>query len=106
MKIHRQIQRLNIIHKLIEREETGTPDEFARRVHISKRQLYNILDEFKLLGAPIKYDMRLKTYVYTKKCKAEFSFEIKVLSKDELDFISGGCIIGMHNQYIIGNIYL
>lgn len=101
MKIHKQIQRLNIIHKLIEREETGTPDEFARRVHISKRQLYNILDELKLLGASIKYDMKLKTYVYTKKCEVEFVFKVKVLSKDELDSISGGCIIGAYNRQII-----
>jgi hypothetical protein len=32
-----QLDRLYSIHKLIQQEKTGTPDEFAKQFHLSKK---------------------------------------------------------------------
>jgi len=66
------IERINRIHKLIQRRATGKPDEFAEKLHLKKRQLYNILDEFKGYGAGIKYSRVSNTYYY------ENDFEIMI----------------------------
>jgi hypothetical protein len=56
--------RLINAHKLIYSETTGTPREFAKKLHIGKSQLQVLLDEFKIIGAKIKYDSHKKTYYY------------------------------------------
>jgi predicted DNA-binding transcriptional regulator YafY len=58
------IDRLYNIHKLIQQEETGTPDEFAQQFHLSRRQLYNILGELKDYGAVIKHNRTKHTFYY------------------------------------------
>ena len=65
MLIFETIDRLHRMHQLIKREGTGTPDEFANRFHIKRRQLYNILDEFKDYGADIRYSTAKSSYYYT-----------------------------------------
>lgn len=58
------IERVHRIHKLIQRRSTGTPDEFAEKLHLKKRQLYNILDELRSNGASIKYSRIDNTFYY------------------------------------------
>jgi hypothetical protein len=58
------IERVHRIHKLIQRKATGTPEEFAEKLHLRKRQVYNILDEFRGYGACIKYNRISGTYYY------------------------------------------
>lgn len=77
MKEFEQIERLQIIHQLIEQQKTGSPDEFAKILHISKRQLYNILGELKLRGAPIEYDSKERTYLYTNDYEISFKMGSK-----------------------------
>ena len=72
MNVFETINRLYEIHKWILREETGTPDEFADRFHLSRRQLYNILDEMKDMGAEIKYSRIGHTFYYVN------DFDIKI----------------------------
>ena len=36
-----RVARLVDIHQLIKREKTGTPIEFAKKLHVSRSQLYN-----------------------------------------------------------------
>lgn len=69
------IDRVLRIHKLIKREATGTPDEFARKLDIKKRHLYNILEEFKDYGAAIRYSREKLSFYY------ENDFEISVTIK-------------------------
>jgi predicted DNA-binding transcriptional regulator YafY len=72
MNLFEAIDRLYEIHKWILREKTGAPDEFADRFHLSRRQLYNILDELKDWGAEIKYSRSRHTFYYAN------DFEIKI----------------------------
>lgn len=69
-----EIQRINRVQYLISHKATGTPEEFAQKLHVSKRQLFNIIGIMKDLGANIKYDRSACTYYYTK----DFDFGIWV----------------------------
>jgi len=90
MKLFEQIDRLNFIHKLIEEERTGTPDHFAKRLNVSKRQLFNIIDELKLLGAPICYDTEIKSYRYEKEYFLNIDINMRFLTEEDLSDINGG----------------
>jgi DNA-binding protein len=64
MQLFKTIDRACQIHALIQKEATGTPDEFAKRLHISRRLLYYLLDELKDVGAEIEYNRRKSTFYY------------------------------------------
>ena len=36
------------------------PVELSQKLHVSKRQLYNLVDEFRAMGASIKYSREIK----------------------------------------------
>ena len=48
----------------IKRKATGNPKEFARRLGISERSLYEYLNLMKELGAPINYCYIRQSYYY------------------------------------------
>jgi predicted DNA-binding transcriptional regulator YafY len=73
MNRYEMVSRMYNIHLLIEQEVTGTPDEFAARFRISRRQLYYVLDELKDYGAQFKYSRRRHTFYYIR----EFEFALK-----------------------------
>jgi predicted DNA-binding transcriptional regulator YafY len=58
------IHRLYKIHNRILQEETGTPNEFAGQLHISRSHLYNLIGELKDYGAEIKYCRKRQTFFY------------------------------------------
>ncbi|GHV20738.1 hypothetical protein FACS1894174_03160 [Bacteroidia bacterium] len=58
------IERLYRMHKLIQQESTGTPDEFAERFHVKRRQLFYLLEELKSYGAVVKYHPLKSSYYY------------------------------------------
>ncbi len=90
MKLFNQIQRINLMHKLIKQRRTGTPAELARRLNISTSNLYCILDDLKLIGAPIHYSRQQRTYFYTKSFEINITIDIKELSNSQLKVINGG----------------
>ncbi|WP_459188345.1 helix-turn-helix domain-containing protein [Parabacteroides sp. APC149_11_2_Y6] len=87
MQLFKTIDRACQIHALIQKEATGTPDEFAKRLHISRRLLYYLLDELKDVGAEIEYNRRKSTFYYAN--DFEFNFIIKALDLkcDENNYI-------------------
>jgi hypothetical protein len=56
MKSLKYIDRINKIHSLINSEKTGTPEAFAKKLYLSRRQMYNELEFFKTLKAKIRYN--------------------------------------------------
>jgi predicted DNA-binding transcriptional regulator YafY len=58
------IDRINYINRLIKIKSTGTPDQLAKRIHISKRTVFELIKTMKEFGAPIKYDRYRRTYFY------------------------------------------
>jgi hypothetical protein len=74
MSILKYIDRLKRMDDLIRRKATGTPDEFAERLHISPSQLYADLNEMRALGAPIQYCSTRKSYFYELEGKLVIDF--------------------------------
>ena len=97
MKLFEQIERLRLIHKLIDNEKTGCPDYFARRLGVSKRQLYNIIDDLRLSGAPIRYDSSINSYRYEQDFILKIDIKMQLLTEDEKKSANGGYFLSQCN---------
>jgi len=65
-KIKEIINRLDRIYSLIKNKSTGTPEQFAYKLNISKRQLYNDIKCLKEdFNAPILYNKTINSYEFT-----------------------------------------
>lgn len=62
--LKREIRQIETLHFLILHKMTGTPDQLAEKLSISRRQLFNLLAFFRHVGATIKYDGMNCTYYY------------------------------------------
>jgi predicted DNA-binding transcriptional regulator YafY len=68
---------LNLLLRLdqfIRQKGTGSPPEFARKMGISERSLYEYLKVLKDLGAPIKWSRQDRSYYYTMEGQFRISF--------------------------------
>jgi predicted DNA-binding transcriptional regulator YafY len=68
---------LNLLLQLdqfIRQKGTGNPPEFARKLGISERSLYEYLKVLKDLGAPIKWSRQDKSYYYSVDGQFRISF--------------------------------
>lgn len=84
------IDRINLLDKLIRQRRTGTPDELSARLGISVSRLYVVLDELKTLGAPICYSRRLLTYYYEQEFAISIAVNIEELETSQTRHISAG----------------
>lgn len=89
MQLFETIDRIQRIHKLIQNESTGTPCEFAERFHIGRRQLYNILEEFKDFGALIQYSRAKNTFFYRNNFELELTIKVSPLKEQEKVYTYG-----------------
>jgi biotin operon repressor len=64
MKVFEYLDRISMMHKLVSRQRTGTPEEFARQLGVSRTSLYELIDELRSRGAPIVYSKSAKTFFY------------------------------------------
>jgi hypothetical protein len=80
--------------QLIRFENTGDSNEFSEKLGISRRQLYYFVEELKVLGLPLSYDRKLKTFYYEKDCMLKIEISIKELGDSELRNYGGGKIFG------------
>lgn len=90
MNILRNIERIQMLHKLIKDEKTGTPDSLSHRLDISRASLYNLLDELKSIDAPIRYSRRRETFYYATPFDLNAFFRIQRLEPIDLKKINGG----------------
>lgn len=90
MNFIKQIERIKRMHKLICSEKTGTPNIFARKLCISRSQLYNELELIKELDAPLKYCKKRESYYYETSFELVLSFSLKTIKDDESKEIYGG----------------
>jgi biotin operon repressor len=86
MSLLKSIERLQRIDTMIRRQATGTSDEFAKKLGISRSMLMENLREMKDLGAAICFCQHRRTYYYT----SEFGLVIGDLSKNK---VKGGIFI-------------
>lgn len=52
------------MHELIRRKSTGSPNEFAQKMNLSRSMLMNYLKEMKEMGAPVCYSYDRCSYYY------------------------------------------
>lgn len=86
----KSLERLQQLHELIEAENTGTPGELACKMSISKRMVYNLIDQLKNFEASICYCRKTKTYYYSKDFQLKVSISVSVISNNELTEIFAG----------------
>ena len=91
MDIIKVIDRIKKVNMLIKERRTGSPEEFAAHLGISKRQLYNIFEFFKSYGASIKYSRTRETFYYTEKdFNLIIDFSVTPIHTSEAVKINGG----------------
>ncbi|MDL2214999.1 HTH domain-containing protein [Dysgonomonas sp. OttesenSCG-928-M03] len=78
MTVQKYIDRMNYLCKLIENESTGTPEELAEKLSVSKRQMFNLINNLKDMGAEIKYNRVRATYYFINDFEMVINVEIRV----------------------------
>jgi hypothetical protein len=96
----KNIERLQQVHALIETETTGTPRELARRLHISERLVYHLIEQLKDYNAAIVYDRSRKTYYYEDEFELHVNISVSIMSNNETTQIFGGRSIVRNNGRI------
>ena len=91
MKTLKQIERLRKANKLIRQQNTGTPAEFASKLHVSERELYRLIEYLKEVDARISYSRNSNTYYYKEDFDLLVSIKIQVLVREEVKTIYAGC---------------
>ena len=66
------IGNLRKMDKLIRLECTGPAKDFAEKLGISRRTVFNHIDDLKAMGAEIIYDFIKRSYCYTKPFTLKF----------------------------------
>jgi biotin operon repressor len=88
--IFKQLNRLQQLDQLIRQKRTGTAEELANKLSLSRRQVYNWIEELKLMGLEIEYNRHIKSFIYLKQYKIDISMDIKELSAEESQVIYAG----------------
>lgn len=83
MKTIKNLERLQQLHLLIETECTGSPKGLSRKMAISERLVYSLIDQLKSLNAKILYNRNRQTYYYSEAFQLYISISITVGSRNE-----------------------
>lgn len=92
MTLFEQLQRLEQLDQLIRLKATGRPPALARRLHVSERTVYYLIDMLRSFGAEIYYNADRGSYCYPESQEVEIRFTIRV---HECASIKGGL-----NEYL------
>ena len=90
MKVFEIIERLEKINECLKEEKTGTAEEFAAKIGVSRSMLFNYFDYLKSYDIEIKYDSSKNSHVIHGNKKLEIQQPIRVLKNDELISTGGG----------------
>ncbi|KAF2515880.1 hypothetical protein EYY60_01800 [Flavobacterium zhairuonense] len=90
MNFIKQIERIKKIHRLIATEKTGTPSVFAKKLSLSRSQLYNELEVIKELDAPVRYCKKRESFYYETSFELILNYSLKTIKDDESKEIFGG----------------
>ena len=64
MKNLKNLDRLQQLHNLILKENTGTPKDLSELLRINKQSVHSLMNELKEYEATISYSNRRKTFYY------------------------------------------
>ncbi|MBI5540702.1 MAG: HTH domain-containing protein [Bacteroidia bacterium] len=80
MSIISNLDKLKLINSEIKKEQTGSPEDFAKKLCVSRSMLYNYIEEIKTLGAQIKYNRTIKTFYFEN--NFDITIDIKFQSRN------------------------
>ena len=101
MTFTKTIERLQLLHELISQNKTGTPEQLANRLGVSRSYLYVMIDELRLLNLHISYSRKNKSFYYEKVVDVEFVLKIRTLNEDDLININAGSCISLFPSSIL-----
>ena len=79
----KNLKRLERLHGLILSECTGSPYELSRRLGISERLVYHLVEQLKDFDAKIGYDSSRRTYFYDDRFDLEFDVSVRVFGNNQ-----------------------
>ena len=80
----KNLHRLKRLHQLIRSECTGTPHELSRRLQISERLVYLLVEQLREFDALIDYNRSRQTYYYRELFDLEVDISVRVYNKDQM----------------------
>lgn len=83
MKIFEFIEKIAYFHSLVMKECTGTAEEFAAKLNVSRATIYNIIEELKSFNIEIEYSRSRETYYYKYPHKVKITISIQQDEKKE-----------------------
>ncbi len=75
----KEIDRIRRMDQLIRLCNTGNATEFAMKLGVSRKHVYNLMDSLRELGVEIKYNRQKQSFVYAKNYKIEISIQVKTI---------------------------
>ena len=90
MTINEKALQIKKMALLVSREQTGNARQFAEQIEISRSKLYDLIEEFRLMGVEIRYSKRFNTFYYANDKKIKVNTPIEILSINEHQCINGG----------------
>lgn len=101
MEFIRQIERLQLMNKLIREQRTGSPEDLAERLGVSRAKLYLILEELRDQGLSIRFNKKTNTFEYESCRGINLNFSFHILGEDEEKIINGGKWLNFFSASII-----
>ena len=90
MNLIKNFNRVERLHQLILAEKTGSPQQLANRLGISRATLYVLIDELNSLNLRVAYSRKYETFFYEKDVKLTIQFKVEALENSEIRHIGGG----------------
>ncbi len=90
MKVFEYLDRIGKMHRMVSRQRTGTPEEFADQLGVSRTSLYELIDELRSRGAPIAYSKSSKTFFYRQPYEIAITCSLRPLTYSEEKENTGG----------------
>ena len=83
MTILTNMKKFERLHNLIITGNTGTPEQVARKLGISRASLYILIDAMKELGLTPEYSRKYQTFYYEKEMKLSLVFKVEEITNSE-----------------------
>jgi hypothetical protein len=90
MKLNENAYVIEKMINLINFQRTGNPNEFSKKLGISRSHLYEVIDEFKSLDVDIQFERKRNTFVINGNKKIVVRIPIQVIDNEDLIKVDGG----------------
>ena len=102
MLLLQKLTQLERLDSLIRRRGTGNCASLAKKIGVSERTIYNLLDDLRSIGAEINYCRERPSYYYVNEVKFRFTL---ILSEDDQEKLNGGFYLKEpFPQFFCGNL--